>query len=237
MRPSFKRPDDAYPEGEQDLNTPPASPSGRTRSLQAHNAIMDATLAMVREVGYHRLTIEGVATHAKVGKATIYRWWPTKAHLVIGALAYRRPERSPLTGDSAKDIRAMILRKVGAFAGPIGYILPAVAADLADDPDASHLLAGLRGTHRAGEVAVLLSAIVQGDLPHDLDTATVLDTISGTVLYRRLMHLPLDDALADQLTTLVLTGQLPRIKAPHTEMPATPSSGTVALTEDVIGAG
>jgi hypothetical protein len=110
----------------------------------------------------------------------------------------------------------MILRIVDAFAGPLGYVLPALAADLADDPKATNQLAGVLGPYRASNVAVLLSVVGQGDVPHDIDTTTVLDAIAGTILFRRLMHRPLDGVLAEQLAALVLTGQLPRIQAPRT---------------------
>jgi AcrR family transcriptional regulator len=64
----------------------PAQPTaGRPRSEEAHQAILDATLELLVEVGFSALTVEGVASRAGVGKATIYRRWPSKLPLVVEA--------------------------------------------------------------------------------------------------------------------------------------------------------
>jgi AcrR family transcriptional regulator len=174
---------------------------------------VDATLAMLGDVGYQGLTIEGVATLAGVSKATIYRWWSTKANLVIEAVSHRLQQPPPPSGDALMDIRAMIATLVGIFAGAVGSVLPVLAVDVAGDPDATEKLASVLGPYRAGNTAVLLSAVGRGELPHDIDTTAVLDAIIGTILYRRLMHRPLDSSLVDQLTVLVLNGEVPRLQA------------------------
>ena len=65
---------------------PESAPSaGRPRSEEAHQAILDATLELLAEVGFSALTVEGVASRAGVGKATIYRRWASKLPLVVEA--------------------------------------------------------------------------------------------------------------------------------------------------------
>ena len=59
---------------------------GRPRSRAAHQAILAATLDLLRTTSVRELTIEGIARAAGVGKPTIYRWWPSKNALVIEAL-------------------------------------------------------------------------------------------------------------------------------------------------------
>jgi AcrR family transcriptional regulator len=49
--------------------------------------ILDATVAVVAELGYDRLTMDAVATAAKASKATLYRRWSTKAELVVDAIS------------------------------------------------------------------------------------------------------------------------------------------------------
>ena len=68
-----------------------APTAGRPRSEEAHQAILDATLELLSEVGFSALTIEGVAARAGVGKATIYRRWASKLPLVVEAFM-RIPE-------------------------------------------------------------------------------------------------------------------------------------------------
>lgn len=53
-------------------------PQGRPRSFQAHQAILKATLELLAEVGYELMSIEGVASRGKVGKATIDRRYKSK---------------------------------------------------------------------------------------------------------------------------------------------------------------
>src|SRR5216684_3862376 len=65
----------------------PKRPPGRPRSEQARLAILRSTLKLLGENGFLDLTIEAVAAHASVGKATVYRWWPNKAALIADAFA------------------------------------------------------------------------------------------------------------------------------------------------------
>ncbi|MDT4946970.1 MAG: hypothetical protein QOH14_3703, partial [Pseudonocardiales bacterium] len=64
-----------------------AGANQRRRNARSHAAIVDATNQLLIEVGYGQLTIEGVAARAGVGKATVYRWWPSKAALAIEAMS------------------------------------------------------------------------------------------------------------------------------------------------------
>src|SRR6266436_5948028 len=60
---------------------------GRPRDETRDAAILEATIAVLSDVGYDRLTIDAVATKAKASKATVYRRWQNKAGLVVDALA------------------------------------------------------------------------------------------------------------------------------------------------------
>src|SRR3977135_2898794 len=58
---------------------------GRRRSEASRKAILDATYELLKTIGLHQMSIEGVASRAGVGKATIYRWWRSKGVLAIEA--------------------------------------------------------------------------------------------------------------------------------------------------------
>src|SRR4051812_2052510 len=110
---------------------PTKAPEARTpdparRSDRSRRAILDAALALVGEVGYNRLTIEAIAARAGVGKQTIYRWWPSKAAVLLDAslaLAGDVPEGEgrpglPDTGDLAADLKRVLRATVDEFNDP-----------------------------------------------------------------------------------------------------------------------
>ena len=90
-----------------------ARPPGRPRSPAAERAILDATLELLASEGFDRLTVEGVAAAAGVGKATIYRRWPSKLALVLAAVgelsAHPLPE---LTTARTRDDLVSLLRHI-----------------------------------------------------------------------------------------------------------------------------
>src|SRR5687768_4995339 len=65
---------------------PTTSPNAARRSEPARRAILAAALDQVAEVGYAKLSIEGIAGAAGVGKQTIYRWWPSKGAVLLDSL-------------------------------------------------------------------------------------------------------------------------------------------------------
>src|SRR5918994_3166944 len=117
---------------------------GRRRSERAHAAIVTATQELLVERGYGNLTIEGVAARAGVGKQTIYRWWPSRAALVLEAyLAGSEAIPPPAHRDSAReDVHAHLVWLATVLAQPIGgRVLAGLIADLQHDGD---LAAGFR---------------------------------------------------------------------------------------------
>src|SRR5664280_981865 len=83
---------------------------GRPRSERAERAILDTTAQLLEERGFVDLTIEDVALHAGVGKATIYRRWPTKGMLAFDAFRAEFLARQPLpdTGSLRGDLLAAL---------------------------------------------------------------------------------------------------------------------------------
>ncbi|MFE9927093.1 TetR/AcrR family transcriptional regulator [Streptomyces sp. NPDC005774] len=63
----------------------PTPPDSARRSERSRRAIYDAAISLVVEIGYPKTTIEGIAARAGVGKQTIYRWWGSKAEVLLEA--------------------------------------------------------------------------------------------------------------------------------------------------------
>src|SRR5271167_3468624 len=84
----------------------PKRPPGRPRSEQARLSILRSTLKLLAKKGFPDFTIEAVAAHAGVGKATVYRWWPDKAALIADAFASSTKSKLhfPDTGSVRKDM-------------------------------------------------------------------------------------------------------------------------------------
>lgn len=92
------------------------SRAGRKRDPARDAVILDATLAVLAEQGYDRMTIDTVAARASMARATVYRRWPTKADLVLDAVAHLShndaggldADQLPDTGTLRGDMVAMI---------------------------------------------------------------------------------------------------------------------------------
>jgi AcrR family transcriptional regulator len=162
-----------------------AVPIGRPRDAERHGAVLAATCELLREVGYSRLTIDGVAERAAVSRTLIYRWWATKAELVQEALfPFHSGRSTPHTGSFARDLRLLAEHKVDSFSRPeMLRGLPGLHADLVADAELR------KKTERdftapALErwVEVFERAAVRGDLPAGVDARTAFQACTGLVM-------------------------------------------------------
>jgi AcrR family transcriptional regulator len=167
-------------------------------------------MALLGEVGYHALTVEGIAAKAGVGKATIYRWWPTKPALVVDALLHRLVlEVAPSTGDVKKDLIAAVQETVDNYSQTVaGIVIPALASELAHDPQ---LLEEFRTKfirpRRAAFSQILKRATNDGEGVSRSDLELICDMVAGTVFYRVLISgEPISKSFAKRLAELVLNG-------------------------------
>src|SRR6476646_10764397 len=207
----------------REIGQPTQRTSARGRNARSHEAIISATNQLLAESGYSALTIEGVAARARVGKATVYRWWPSKAALVIEAVSLALPMPTQTdTGDLRHDLLIAVRRVVHAFARtPTGAVIPALAADVMSDPQlAEQFRDQLIRPRRSAVVEVLRRAAARGELPPDVDIDVLLDVYAGAVIYRVFVSgEPVTSRRAEQLVGLLLDGQLP-VK-PHFDDPET----------------
>ncbi len=174
---------------------------GRPRSEKARKAVIRSTLKLLERVGFNELNIEAVAARAGVGKATVYRWWPNKAELVIAAFAsaVENELRFPATGPVLESIHQQMKSWVGIFRSPLGQIVAAVIGAGQSDPE---MLQAFR-THwveprRVEARHLLRQAIKNGVIRADLDPDLVLDLFYGPLYLRLLLrHAPLDETFVN----------------------------------------
>jgi AcrR family transcriptional regulator len=181
---------------------------GRPRSDSAHRAILGATTELIEQSGYGRVTMESIARRAGVSKQTVYRWWPTKAAILLEALNEGAAAISPLpdTGSFETDLRTF-LRSTVAGAGKNGRLLAALMAEAQFDQDlAEAFRTGFLARRRQVLGELLDRGRNTGALAATADTDLLVELVFGTLWYRILaQNRPLNRAFADRLTRSVLT--------------------------------
>jgi AcrR family transcriptional regulator len=186
--------------------------TGRPRSAAADEAIVDATLALLSEEGFDRLSMDGVACRAGVGKATIYRRWPSKEALVIEAVARSTDPFPEDDGGPVRERLVAVLDGMRQVSGtPAGRLLPCmVGATVSNPPLAAHYRAQILEPRRARIGEILRAGIASGELRPDLDVDVAIDTLVGALLYRIVFARDdLDEAHPARLVDEVLAGLAP----------------------------
>lgn len=195
---------------------------GRPRSEKARKAVIRSTLALLKRVGFNELSIESVAARAGVGKATVYRWWPNKAELVIEAFvsSVEKELRFPSAGPVLESIHAQMRRWALIFRSPLGQVVATVIGAGQSEPE---ILEAFRAhwvePRRVEARRLLQQAVKRGEIRADLDPDTVLDLLYRPLYLRLLLkHAPLNENLVKTIFAVVsptLSAQLGGRAAPR----------------------
>jgi AcrR family transcriptional regulator len=190
--------------------------TGRPRSAEADEAILDATRAALAELGWSGLTLGDVAARAGVAKTTLYRRWPGKNELVVDAVAALFEEQLDLPdrGSLEADIEGVVLRFAELICRPeTKTALMAVVAEATHD-DALRLRIRAAIVDRQKHLVLLgrERARERGELPPDDGEAPerddlIFDVIAGAVVHRVMVSSePVDPAWARRLARLLVAG-------------------------------
>ncbi|HEV3362397.1 MAG TPA: TetR/AcrR family transcriptional regulator [Pseudonocardiaceae bacterium] len=186
-------------------------PRGRPRSAAARQAILDAAHAELQERGYAALTIEGIASRAGVGKQTIYRWWPSKADVVLDALLDLTSTRIivPDKGSLAEDLVAF-LRATFRQRGQRPVLVGLMAQAILDPAFATQFRDRFLFSRREALRGILRRAVERGEVAGELDLELLIDVVYGVLWYRLLLdHAPISEAAGQQLAALVVRAAHP----------------------------
>lgn len=174
---------------------------GRPRSLATQEAVLAASLELTQRVGYAKLTMEGIAAAAGVGKQTIYRWWPSKAAIVLEA--FTRDASSTvsvkLTGNRQTDLAAFLTAVFRRMNGPSGIIFRSLLSEALTSPEFS---AELYSHYLATRVDAL-ATILQQETTHSIsadDISQTIELIYGAIWYRLIARKPLTPGVASRLS-------------------------------------
>ena len=193
------------------ISAPKTRPRGRPRSEAAEKAVLDAVHAFLQEHSVRELTMEGIAERANVGKPTLYKWWPSKAALVMAVLRERlvpKPEPFSSAKTAEEAIRARMHRIVRAFNGMFGKVFADLIAEGQNDPG---LLVDLYEKHLRPRREALQAEIERGkqagEFYAEVDSELLVDSLIGPVYYRLLMKsAPLTERYVDQVLAQVMQG-------------------------------
>lgn len=159
---------------------------GRPRDARARRAILEATRTVLASAGFAGLTVDAVAAEAGVGKATIYRRWPSRERLVLEAVReVTAPVAVPDTGALRSDLVAFAQAVSGGITTTgVAQVLPGLAAAAAHSPTLRDELVSFAAERRAHVRAALERAVARGEVAAGADLDLAVDQLVGPVVYR-----------------------------------------------------
>ena len=175
---------------------------GRPRDPQRRQAILDAALKLVAEVGYDRTTVDAIATKAGVSKPTLYRRWPHgKPELIADAIRERREEtgHTPDTGSLRGDLLALVAIQTGQLLDDV-HLACGLLTALRTSPELSSLMQDqVIEEERARFAEVLARAGIT-------QPTSLFADIAGALVFTRVTITgePVDHAFAEELVDHVL---------------------------------
>jgi AcrR family transcriptional regulator len=188
----------------------------RRRGEALEQAILDAVQEELIEVGYAKLTIDGVARRAHTSTPVLYRRWPSRAALVLAALScHQSPEGEPPdTGDLRSDLFAFLRPVARRFDGMLGEAVRGLLAETVRDQELATLVRAqqARIACQPGIITVLERAVARGEIDSGTLTPRVttlpLDLLRHEVMVR---GTPIPDAtvteIVDDIVLPLLTGK------------------------------
>lgn len=184
---------------------------GRPRSERARSAVLEAASELLVSGGIDAVTMEAIAARAQVSKATLYKWWPSRAHVMLESLFSRTrhtteiDESAPLEEALVSQLALLVREFRETETGPLMADL--VAAGQADPDIRAALDEQWLRPRRQISTRLLRAAVERGELDPRIDLATAVDQLFAPVYYRLLLgHEPLHDDLAATLTGQLLNG-------------------------------
>ena len=181
---------------------------GRPRSAENDGAILDAAAGLLREQGFARMSMEGVAAAAGVSKPTLYLRYASKSELVVAVLVHLRIGGAPqLTGDLRGDLVAQLrhLRRVYERTG-----MSLIGTCLAEEPHLPDLIGELRARSLVPGRQLMRDAFTAardaGTIAPDADIETAIETAIGAYYARYLAGDAFDADWEERVADVTLRG-------------------------------
>jgi len=182
---------------------------GRPRSEISRRSILETALRLARKQGYARITVDRIAVEAGVGKQTIYRWWPSKAAVVLEALREnaRAEIKVPDLGSLQADLEVFLQSTfdVSRNRPGINDLLRALMAEAQHDRGfLQNFRRELIDPRRAVLHSLIERAQTRKEVHKSADVNLYVDVAFGVMWYRLLTGVgTIDNGLAGQLAELL----------------------------------
>ncbi|AKU16391.1 TetR/AcrR family transcriptional regulator [Luteipulveratus mongoliensis] len=178
---------------------------GRPRSEASRAATLRAAYDLLQEKGFRQVTTAEIARRAGVSTATVYRWWDSKADVLLDAV-HEQGDRYPAFeegDDTFTELLTEVRGVIRFYASATGQAtLDLVAESRFDDDLARGLRERFIAGRRASAKAVLRRGIERGEVRSDLRLDAAVDAIWGALYYRlQVSGEPLRPAYARELLT------------------------------------
>jgi AcrR family transcriptional regulator len=181
--------------------------AGRPRSEEVRRVILQATIDLLQDVSLQAITIEAIAKSAGVSKATIYRWWDSKALVVIDAFIEHHVIRTPMRRDlpPGEAIALHMRALVEQYSGWGGRIVAQILAEAQSDPAVGR---EFRARFHYGRRAIVREVLNEwrssGEIDPDTDIEMLMDVLYSPIYMRLLVgHAPLDERFITELQDYV----------------------------------
>jgi AcrR family transcriptional regulator len=183
---------------------------GRPRDEDVRLRVLSAASDLLEEVGFRSVTVDAIAERAGASKATVYRWWPNKASVLIDAFRTAVSPEFPFadTGSLCGDIKTQLRRFSRFLLGRRGRLLAAIVVGAQEDPEMANALRDnwISPLRKRGS-AVLNRYRTTGELPANVDLDLVQDMMYAPLYYNLLTgYTPISEAYAKRLTQALLDG-------------------------------
>lgn len=182
---------------------------GRPRDEVVRARILEAALELVEDLGFANTTTDAIAERAGASKATIYRWWPNKAAVLMEALRETVAQELPFpdTGQLREDIRLQLRNFIKLLTGRHGRVFKAFVAAAQNDAEVAETFRAVWMKPRRADARAVLAQYRGRELRADTDLEFLMDVLYGPIYFRLLAgHRPLNERLADELTDVILEG-------------------------------
>ena len=157
---------------------------GRPRDPARHQAVLDATRELLRDVGYSGVNIDAIARRADVSRRLIYRWWSHKAQIVAEVLFDAMDDGpAPDSGSLEQDVRVLVEKTAQRYARrEMALGLPGLQADIIADPN---LIAEVENrytsVHMQRWTEILSRAVSRGEIGESYDHVAVAHAVVGAI--------------------------------------------------------